>query len=170
VIAQVEYDYDLVGRPRFQRVQREASASDPTLVQLVTENVYNARNQVERVTRPDGTAEVSEYDKNGNVKRRFLEETRPDGQLAIHNLTQLVYDAMDRVIQSIDPAGGTTKYGYDLSGNRISMTDPEDHTWRTEYDAMNRPIRVQDPNGAVTTTEYDGKRSVIPSGATPLSR
>lgn len=155
VIAEAEYDYDTLGRPRFQRVEREASAADPTLIELVTETVYNARDQVERVIRPDGTAQVSEYDKNGNVKRQFLEETRPDGQVVLHGTTQLVYDEMDRVIASVDAADGTTSYGYDLSGNRVSMTDPEGHTWRTEYDAMNRPIRVIDPNGAVTETRYD---------------
>lgn len=161
VIAKAEYDYDVLGRPRFQRVEREVSASDPSLIQLVTETVYNARDQVERVIRPDGTVQVNEYDKNGNVKRQFLEETRPDGQLVLHGLTQLVYDEMDRVIASVDAAGGTTGYGYDLSGNRISMTDPEGHTWRTEYDAMNRPIRVIDPNGAITETHYDVAGRVV---------
>jgi RHS repeat-associated protein len=155
VIAKVEYDYDTLGRPRFERVQREVSASDPTLIQLVTETEYNARDQVESVVRPDGTLQVAEYDKNGNVKRQFLEEHRPDGQVVLHGQTQLVYDAMDRVVTSLDAAGGTTTYAYDASGNRISMTDPEGHTWRTEYDAMNRPFRVQDPNGAVTETRYD---------------
>ncbi len=161
VVAQVEFDYDLVGRPRFQRVQREVSASDPTLVQLVTENVYNARDQVERTVRPDGTAEVFEYDKNGNLKSQHLEAQRPDGQLVLHGLTQLSYDAMDRVITMVDAAGGTTVYGYDASGNRSSTTDPEGHTWRTEYDAMNRPIRVIDPNGAVTETRYDVAGRVV---------
>jgi RHS repeat-associated protein len=161
VIAKAEYDYDALGRPRFQRVERETSASDPTLIQLVTETVWNARDQVERVIRPDGTAQVVEYDKNGNVTRQFLEETRPDGQPVLHGMTQLFYDEMDRLITSVDAAGGTTSYGYDLSGNRVSMTDPEGHTWRTEYDAMNRPIRVTDPNGAVTQTIYDATGRVV---------
>ncbi len=155
VIAQVEYDYDAVGHLRFERVQREASASDPTLIELETEIVTNQRDQVERIIRPDGTSQVFEYDKNGNLERRYIEERRPDGQWLVHDLVQLHYDAMDRVREQVDAADGTTTYGYDASGNRISMTDPEGHTWRTEYDAMNRLVRVEDPNGAVTTTEYD---------------
>jgi RHS repeat-associated protein len=161
VIAKTEYDYDVLGRPRFQRVEREVSSEDGTLIQLVTETQYNVRDQVERVIRPDGTAQVVEYDENGNVMRQLLEETRPDGTLVIHSQTQMVYDALDRVVASIDAAGGTTSYGYDASGNRVTMTDPEGHVFRTEYDAMNRPIRVVDPNGAVTETRYDEAGQVV---------
>jgi RHS repeat-associated protein len=155
VIAQVEYDYDELGRRRFERVQRETSASDPTLIELVTETQYNGRDQVERVVRADGTVQVSTYDKNGNLKSQLLEEHRPDGQVLIHGLTQFFYDALDRLVRQVDAAGGETLYAYDASGNRVAMIDPEGHTWRTEYDAMNRPIRVIDPNGAVTETRYD---------------
>lgn len=142
MIAQVEYDYDELGRRRFERVQLETSASDPTLIELVTETLYNRRNQVERAMRPDGTVQVSEYDKNGNLRSQLLEEHRPDGQMVIHGFTQFFYDAVDRLVRQVDAAGGETTYAYDASGNRVAMTDPENHTWRTEYDAMNRPIRV----------------------------
>ncbi|MCI0635374.1 MAG: hypothetical protein L0206_15885, partial [Actinobacteria bacterium] len=161
ITSTVEYLYDALGRRRTETVLRRKSWADPTLVPLVTETVYNARNQIVRLKRPDGTTLVVQYDGNGNPERRYLEERRPDGQLVLHDDTQLVYDAMDRLVAVIDAAGETTEYGYDASGNRVSMRDPEDHVWRFEYDPMNRPVRVIDPNGAVTETVYDEAGRVV---------
>ncbi|MCI0634297.1 MAG: hypothetical protein L0206_10345, partial [Actinobacteria bacterium] len=155
VTSTVEYLYDALGRRTRETVWRKRSFTDPTLIPLVTETLYNDRDQLERLTRPDGTTLVVQYDKNGNPKRRYLEERRPDGALVLHDDTQLVYDAMDRLVRVIDAAGGTTEYAYDASGNRVSMEDPEGHTWRFEYDPMNRPTHAIDPNGAVGETEYD---------------
>ncbi|MCI0633954.1 MAG: hypothetical protein L0206_08585, partial [Actinobacteria bacterium] len=161
VTSTIEYVYDVLGRRTRETVWRKKSPTDPTLIGLVTETLYNDRDQVERVERPDGTTLVVQYDANGNPERRYLEERRPDGALVLHDDTQLLYDAMDRLVGVIDAAGATTEYAYDASGNRVAMQDPEDHTWRFEYDPMNRPTHATDPNGAVSETEYDEAGRIV---------
>ena len=66
------------------------------------------------------------YDGNGNIL------TVKDGQ---NNVTTMTYDALNRLVQTVDPHYGVTKFQYDKG------------------DAL---VRVEDPRALVTTYVYDG--------------
>ena len=155
VTAATQLTYDLLGRPLSESITRVTGPENSTPITLATQYQYDLRGRPLRVTRPDGTALVSAYDRNGNLEVEFLEEPRPSGPPLQHQRSEFRYDAGDRLVESEDAAGGITRFAYDPSGNRTAVTDPEGHVSRVEYDAMNRPVRAIDANGAVTTMEYD---------------
>ena len=159
------FTYDPLGRIETETLVRTNDASVPSdTTTLVTEFDYSLRNEVERHTRPDGTVVVSEFDRNGQKLERFLEvRTVHESGTAVteHNRTSFRYDALGRLVKTIDVQGNETRFEYDSVGNRISATDREGNTTRFEYDPMNRLLRTIDPNGASTVNEYDQRGQLV---------
>jgi RHS repeat-associated protein len=157
--------YDTLGRLETQSLVRTNDALDPsdtTLLQVRLE--YSLRDEVVRLTRPDGTVLVSQYDRNGNKLEEHLEEAivHESGTSVVeHNRTSFRYDALDRLVETIDAQGNVTRFAHDAVGNRISVTDPEGGTTRFEYDGLNRLLRTIDPNGAVIRNEYDPRGRLV---------
>jgi RHS repeat-associated protein len=127
---------------------------------------YDKRNRRTRVIDhlETGTAiTVTEYDEVGNVK------STTDAQ---ERFTQYRYDALDRLIEVIDPLNQSTHFSYDNRDNLISVTDPNEHTTRYTYDRANRKTSEIRPGGQTirydydpvgnltTTTDPDGRRTV----------
>jgi YD repeat-containing protein len=52
--------------------------------------------------------------------------------------TIYTYDAMNRVVQTVDPDGGTNTVVFDLAGNQIATTDPLGRTTSYTYDPLGR--------------------------------
>ncbi len=166
--------YDRLGRVTEERIARIDDPEGATQTTLVTGYAYSRRDEITRITRPDGTAIVSKYDDNGNLEFRYLEETLPKPGpggapvLVQHQRVDFDYNEIDRLEFTTDARGKETHFAYDATGNRTSTTNPLGNTTRVEYDPMNRPARTIDPTGAVWRVEYDlvGRvvREIDPTG------
>ena len=69
--------------------------------------------------------------------------------------TTNIYDAQNRIIQTINPDGGANSVIYDLVGRQEATIDPLGHTNTFVYDAMGRVIETQYQDGTASTSAYD---------------
>ena len=74
----------------------------------------------------------------------------------ISNATQYEYDALNRMMKTIDALGGETVYIYDDRNNLIALQDANGNVTQFEYDGNNRKIKEIRPMGEATVYEYDG--------------
>ncbi len=132
------FTYDAVGRVR--------SRTDAT--GLTVTNDYNALNQVVRVTYPDGRFESYAY---STCCPRLLDSVTDRGG----RTTAFIHDALKRLIQTVNPEGGITQFGYDANGNRTSLTDPNGNVTTFTYDLDNRLIRKTYADGKGLSFGYD---------------
>ena len=86
------------------------------------------------------------YDGNGNV----IQVTDPNG-----NVTNNLYDVLNRLTSTTNGEGLTVTYGYDQVGNRTSVRDGRGYMTVLAYDGLNRLTNTTDPAGKVTTLSYD---------------
>lgn len=98
-----------------------------------------------KVTNPDGTFRLYEYNSLGQV----TQETDELGRVTVST-----YDADGRLISVRDPDGHVTAYAYN-GPLKISETDPLGRITRYAYDAGNHQISITDNAGGVTRFEYD---------------
>jgi YD repeat-containing protein len=71
------------------------------------------------------------------------------------DITQYVYDAFGRLLQTISPNGGVTSYAYDGLNRLLATTDAEGNFTATSYDDAGRRTTVQSANGLHTVSAYD---------------
>ena len=69
--------------------------------------------------------------------------------------TERAYDALGRLLSSIDPYGQTVQMAYDAAGNRIALTYPGSSVVAYDYDAKNQLVAVTDWENRTTTYDYD---------------
>jgi len=103
---------------------------------------YDALDNLEGVTDPDGLSTTYDYDGLSNPK-------------ALHS-----------------PDTGTTSFQVDAAGNRIQQTDAKGIVRTTTYDAINRPVTVSYPDSTQNIAyHYDEADSVTGcSGSFPMGR
>ncbi len=69
--------------------------------------------------------------------------------------TTNIYDAMNRVTQTIGPNGGTNTVNYDPTGKQQSTVDPLGRTTSYTYDPQGRLIQTTYPDTTMETSAYD---------------
>jgi RHS repeat-associated protein len=74
---------------------------------------------------------------------------------ALGNASQVVTDALGRVMAGVDALGALTRTLYDGHGNVAQRVDPDGNLWQYTYDRLNRETVRTDPLGAKVTTSYD---------------
>jgi len=147
-------------------------------VGTVTANYYDSTNNLISTATYVGSTILSSntftYDANGN--RLTSTVWRITNSVWTGAITKFVYDAMNRVVQTIDPDGGTntviydstgkqqaiidtlgqpTSYFYDLQGRLIQTTYPDLTTESSAYDAAGNRITSTDRAGRTTIYVYD---------------
>ena len=65
------------------------------------------------------------------------------------------YNGLGQFIQSSDPAGNITQYGYDPRGNLVSVTDAKGNTHSFNYDRLDRMVKEIRPLGQAISYAYD---------------
>jgi YD repeat-containing protein len=65
------------------------------------------------------------------------------------------YDALSRLIETVDPEAGLTAYGYDVRDNLRTVTDANGHTHTFTYDRIGQVQTEARPMGAIIAYAYD---------------
>ncbi|MSU59998.1 MAG: PEP-CTERM sorting domain-containing protein [Pedosphaera sp.] len=117
---------------------------------------YDELNRTTKVIRKNGDTNdvidlddailTTAYDPVGNR----VAATDPNG-----NVTTYAYDALNRLTNSVNPAGDTTSQTYDGVGNQIITTSPNGNITTSIYDSLNRRIASTDAGGLIATNVYD---------------
>jgi RHS repeat-associated protein len=170
VIAQMTYDDQ----------GRIATVTDPAGKTTQLEYVKDS-SLVKRITRPNCTAQVFEYDQNRNLIRLKSGATivsefsyHPDGLLA--EVREAGTQKMnftyfpDGNLKSINNAlGETTRFEYDARGNLVREINPLGGMTQYAYDLQDRLVSETDSEGRTTRYEYDGSgrlsRLIDPGGS-----
>ncbi len=109
-----------------------------------TTYIYDELRRVVEKRYGDGSVETFSYDPLGNILRAANEEgAHVQG-----------FDAVGRLINSIDTFGQTISYSYYADGNRKSMTDPLDGVTQYIYNESGQIASIIGPSGKITQYYY----------------
>jgi RHS repeat-associated protein len=141
-----------------------ASSSDPN--GTTTANSYDiSENLAGTITLDAANAILSTnsftYDGNGN--RLTSSVWRRTNNVWTAAVTKYVYDAQNRVIQTINPNGGTNAVFYNLIGKQQATIDPLGRTNSYNYDALGRLIQTTYPDLTTETNGYDAAGNLTAS-------
>ena len=116
--------------------------------------MLNPLNRMISQSTPPGGTTTMNVDYAGNVLTQ-------QGPIAGQSPTVLQYDALNRLIQSTDPASGISQYAYNAIDIIKSVTDPNSHTTTYTYNALGDLTQLSSPDTGTTAYEYDsaGNRS-----------
>jgi len=93
----------------------------------------------------------------GNATSQQIQDS--SGQL-VHNQQQL-FDAMGRLMESINGVGNSDKVSYDNNSNLTAITDAKNQSTQNAYDALNRLITQTDPLNQHAQYGYDSDDNLI---------
>jgi large repetitive protein len=183
------YNYDALKHPTGM-VLPDGTPNDLTDNPKV-DVIYNKLGWMTKLVK-DGVTTEFEYDKVGRITKTWVtqngqrQETstvydKAGRSIAITDVlgstTKYVYDALDRVTETIYSDGKSDKTVYNYAGKELSKTDRANRTTQYQYDAIDRLtavvdalnhkmayaydeagnlIRQTDANQQVTQYEYDG--------------
>jgi len=137
----VSYAYDSGGRLATITDQRNST---------VVSNVYGTDGRVAQQT--DGRGNTSTFAWDPTTETSTYTDARG-------NTWQDVYSG-GKLVQRIDPLGGSTQYRYDLDLNLASVTDPDGNTTSSFYDSSANLLVTFDPLGSQTSYTYDSKNDL----------
>jgi RHS repeat-associated protein len=137
------YDYDVAGRL--------TAETDP--LNRVTRHIYDALNREVRTIYPDGSDEVTTWDK---LDRAAFRDRNG-------HTTAYAYDATRKRVGEVDPLGHATTSTYYPNGLLATRTDANGNTTTWQRDLQGRVTAIVDAAGAITTFAYDaaGRRSSV---------
>ena len=147
--------YDGLGR--LSEVRRIPEATVPGEY-LATVYEYDVRDNLERITDPNGTITVFGYDGLGRQVLKIADF----GSGRINQTTEFGYDRLGRQIyvsawpDETNPTGvQTTTYQYDKLNRLTLVTYPNDSECGYSYDVLGRTIERRDRREWLTEYEYD---------------
>ena len=134
-----------VAQDRFRLLLEEVQkAGEPN--DHITTRAYDAKNQLTKVTYPDGSSTLSEYDRAGRLVATIDERG---------NRTEFSYDEIGRRTSIQNPLGETARFEYDDPGNQTALVDPRGSRTEFRFDALSRLVKTIYPDGTVQSTAYD---------------
>lgn len=77
-----------------------------------------------------------------------------DGVLTALTRT-LEYDDANRLVRSVDPLGGVTRWTHNANGQVLTVTDPLNRTRRFVYNVNGEQVSEQHPDGSTVSVTYD---------------
>jgi RHS repeat-associated protein len=105
-------------------------------------NCMDALGQLAAVLEPDGMLTSYGYDALGNlsgVSSQCIAGCGCSPAGSTGQVRSFTYDALSRLITSVNPESGTVTFGYDSNGNLLSRTDAL-NTVKLFYDTLDRPL------------------------------
>lgn len=170
--------YDVMGKPE-KMTDKEGRE---------TRQSYDERGNISEQAFPSGALASFSYDRDNRLARMEFRKSKggeadtvmeytydPAGNLLaakagdgkeILSESFYGYDALNRVIEATDPAGGKTCYTYDRAGHISSITDPAGNQRFFHYNDAGELTEETDLRGNVTRYEYNllGQVSAITDG------
>ncbi|OCH77866.1 RHS repeat-associated core domain-containing protein [Vibrio breoganii] len=131
--------YDLAGR--------RISASNP--LGYMESWQYDANDNIVGYTDRDGFR--WEYDYNADNQLSYMVEPENSSGAA----TQYQYDAMGRLLATINPLGHRKSNILDSLGRVVGSTDAAGHTKRFQLDSAGRPVVIRNRLGEETSQSFD---------------
>ena len=146
-----QYEYDFINR--ITRVITDVG--DDTRFNATTDIEYDANGNRVSMTRPSGTVTRWEYD----ARDLLIGQTEDAGGLDI--VTRFEYDDNDNLVRQTDAEDGAAEFVYDALNRIISTIDPAGHTSAFEYDCAGNVTEEVDANGVATEYVYDSLDRMI---------
>ncbi len=145
------------------KLSEEISAGGAATRFTYDKNSRLARAEIRKGAKEEEAASVVSYayDPAGNLLK-----TQAGNGKEVLSETSYVYDALNRVTQVIDPAGGKTVYTYDRTGHVASITDPAGNRRSFAYNDAGELAEETDIRGNTIRYEYNllGQFSSITDG------
>ncbi|MEM7254727.1 MAG: RHS repeat-associated core domain-containing protein [Pseudomonadota bacterium] len=136
----VTYHYDLNGN------RTSENTYDPyDMLRQHVSMAHDARDRVLSVNRA-GSITAFDYDDEGNP----TVTTDPN-----YRETHAEYDALDRIVKTIDALSGETTFGYDVSDRKTTVTDAAGRRTTYVYDDLGNLISLNNPDTGLTQYTYD---------------
>jgi RHS repeat-associated protein len=98
------------------------------------------------------------HDANGNILTRAERQT-VDGVLSLL-ITRFAYDALNRLVATTDPLGGTTRTEYNAVGRQSASVDALGRRTTFTYDEVGALVRTDFPDGSFESLTYDPSGNV----------
>ena len=141
------------------------------------EYTYDAWNNTKTEKDETGRATYYTYDDTGRLQKKIqplngTDEYDINADQSKYSVTKYIYytdeesqalgyKAKGLLRQTVDPAGGVTKYEYDADGNQTSITDPEGNTTKNQYNPLGWLTKKISPSGNTVTYTYDAYGRVV---------
>ena len=175
----VDLSFNAQGVPKFQGSPRTVGNSGGTYYPPVwgtfpyTQTTYDSLGRTLEIEEPGGISTVFSYDglasqtidpnghrldqvSDGMGRLASVHEfTGVDPDWQLYATTTYKYDALDRLVSTIDAHGNQANVAYDWLGRRTSVDDPDLGSWSYEYDALGNLAQQIDARGQVLSFEYD---------------
>lgn len=120
----------------------------------ITHRTYTNYDELSRVRQRRGDyAQIVDYTYDHNSNLTSISQAGPAGL----RKTTFVYDPLNRLVQSTDPAGGTTKFRYNTAGLVDVVTDPKNKQTTYTYDGFGQLWQLDSPDTGRTRFQYDGR-------------
>jgi RHS repeat-associated protein len=176
------YQYDLATNRLLKTISADPDGTGPQTASVTT-YTYDAMGNQTKVIDANGNVTESQYDSMGRLVKTISAD--PDGILgpqtsstttyrydengnqvamvdALGRETLSVYDARNRLVETIQADGSRQTMGYDADNNPNQETDGNGNlSSRKTYDARGRLIRERDAQGKETTYQYDVANQLV---------
>jgi RHS repeat-associated protein len=176
------YQYDLTTNRLLKTISADPDGAGPQTASVTTYQ-YDAMGNQTKVMDANGNVTESQYDSMSRLVKTI--SAYPDGILgpqtasvttyrydengnqvamvdALGRETLSVYDARNRLVETIQADGSRQTMGYDADNNPNQETDGNGNlSSRKTYDARGRLIRERDAQGKETTYQYDVANQLV---------
>jgi len=142
----VEYSYDVKGNRRAEYTYDPSGS----LVRQV-DMAYDVRNRLATFNE-GGSVTQTIFDAIGNLRS----ETDPNQ----NPTTQHSFDALNRLVQTVDRIGGITSYKYDVNDHPVSVAPPGKDATQYSYDDLGNLIQETSPDRGTITYTHDAAGNI----------
>mgnify|MGYP001041375748 CR=1 FL=1 len=156
---------DKEGRSIRRKYDKRGNLSEETLPSgAVISYYYDVRNCLEKVevrkTAEEDAVTVITY---GHDPAGNLISVKVGNGKEVLSESSHGYDALNRLVYTVDPSGGKTVYTYDENGNVNSITDPAGNIRTFVYNNAGELLEETDARGNVTRYSYNalGKKESV---------
>ncbi|WP_203935351.1 polymorphic toxin-type HINT domain-containing protein [Planosporangium mesophilum] len=141
-------------------VAAESGGGAPQTVRPTQVTGYNAFDEAVASKDELGNVTRTGYDKLGRPVTVTEPTYTPPGGSPVIPVTRSSYDGLGNLVETVDPLGNSTRYGYDRLNRMVSRDEPgttndERAVWRYTYTRTGELLSVTDPTGARVETTYD---------------